>query len=332
MRCAFRNLDTKGWAAIALAVLLVAIPRPILAQAKEISADALNLEEALGLYGSDASSDGKRLRDASERAQSLGIQEDLLTRLLHESFEYGGDGAQTVAILEHTLRVLEQNLPVQLIVDRYLQGMAKGVAFDRIRSVTNALETRLLDAAVEIDVVYMGIDEPESRQDRSTLIDHTAYAFGAGVSKETLRRTLQLVSDSGQGIDAAGAVVVSVGLLVSSGMDPDRSFEVVETGWTHGYRGGDLEHLCHDLGALSSQEKDTSGEVVDQFLNRIRGREDRDRILHDLDAMHGRLGDGHHLPGSRPGDDPTKMHGPGGPPDNPGHQDDRGHHGGGKGR
>jgi hypothetical protein len=300
----------------------------------EVSPDATpsKLENAIALYASALPSEQARLREIVHRAEQLEIHEELLVGLLHRADLIDVDVNELVSILEHAVRVAERDLPSQPLFDRYLQGMAKAIPIGRIRMVAEEVEHRLDVASQTIDAVYGRTADPQQRRSRQVVIDHAAYAIGTGVPSEMIRKTLELVSTDETEVEEAGSPIVTLGLLVSGGMDIELSYEVVETGWSHGFHGDDLERLGRDLGTLGSPGEGPPIEMVHQILARIRGMEMRDQIFRDLDAMHGRIGEGHHPPGSHPGDDPTKMHGPGGPPENPGRQEDRGRRGGGSGR
>lgn len=317
-----RRVHRISWGGIALIALLASSPT-------EPAADTL--EEALGLYASSYPTDQADLREIAVRLQASDLDESLLAELLLRAHQYGADGAETALILRHAADVADRDLPSQPIFDRYLQGMSKGIDLDRIRTVAEKVEQRLGEAAEEIDTVFDRSGDPEQRRHRRIVVDHAAYAIGAGVSRETVHRTLRLAAEEDAPIEDAGSPLVTVGLLVSCGMDGEQSFEFVETGWKHGFRGEDLERLGREIGGLGSPGEGPPPEIVEQILDRIRQMEMHDRIFHELDNLHGRTGEVHHPPGSQPGDDPTQMHGPGGPPENPGHQDDHGHQGSGPG-
>jgi hypothetical protein len=313
-------------------IALVGAAMVSLLAASPIKPAAETLEDGLALYRTAAPTEQRNLRASVDRLLTEGIDEQLLAELLHRAHQYGADAAVTAVILNHAQQIAEQDLPTQSLFDRYLQGMSKGIPIKRIQMVAEEVEHRLGEAARQIDAVYESPDDPQKRQSRHMAIDHAAYAIGAGVSGGIVGRVLQLALEDEAKIEETGSALITIGVLVSGGIDVERSYEIIETGWKHGFRGVNLEHLGRDLGGLGSLGEGSPDEIIDQILDRIRRMETRDRIFRDLDAMYGRIGEGRHPPGSRPGEDPTQMHGPGGPPENPGRQDDRGHHGGGSGR
>jgi hypothetical protein len=125
-------------------------------------------------------------------------------------------------------------------------------------------------------------------------MDHAAYALGVGVPGEALDRSLRLAAAEARPLEAAQAPALAMGVLVASGVETARSWEVVRSAWESGYRGEDLERLGKALGRLSRDGQGPPADVIDQVLAQIGRREGRDRVFDGLDALVGDDGEGRH--------------------------------------
>jgi len=252
---------------------------------------------------------------------------DLRGELIRRAAEKGLTREQTEAILTRADRLASNGLPVRPVLDRYLQGLAKGVELPRIEAVVDQLETTLRNSAGCVDQVFPPAPRQPGSAERLTLIEHGAYALAAGVPTDDLTATMRLGEQGNGGPSASVAPVLAMGCLVGGGAEAAASLQLVQTAWVHGYRGADLEKLGRDLGALGRDGHGPSPELMQRVMGMIRDGAEHERLFRDLDHLRGpeRPGPGAHPPGMMPGEDPTHM-GPGGPPQDPGHTGPGGHH------
>jgi len=254
-------------------------------------------------------------------AADAAVRPEVRAELVRRAGESGLSAPQTEAILQRADRIDAAGLPVQVVIDRYLEGMARGVPLPRIEAVVDRLEDRLRESARRVDVVFPADPSAPAREMRRSLIDHCAFALSVGVPSDGLEEAMQLASRGKHGLGEGRAPVLAMGCLVAGGLEPAASLDLVRTAWAHGYRGSDLEQLGRELGSLGGAGQGPPPEVVRHVLDSIRSGADRERLFHHLEALcgGGSPGRGPHPPGTRPGEDPSEMHGPGGPPQDPGH-------------
>jgi hypothetical protein len=253
---------------------------------------------------------------------------DLRAEIARRAAERGLTPQQTQAILDHADRVEAADLPVRAVLDRYLEGLARGAPLPRIEAVVDQLETRLRESARHVDLVFPPVQVPATRATRLALIDHCAYALSVRVPPAEIEQAMHLAADGNQGPAEGKAPVLAMGCLVAGGLDPNASLDLVHTAWTNGYRGRDLERLGRELGGLGQTGQGPPPEILRLVRDSIRSGDDRENLLRRLEALRGpdAPGPGQHMPGSRPGEDPSDMRGPGGPPQDPGHQGPGGRH------
>jgi hypothetical protein len=316
-------------ALLATCTLLLAAIAPALAQVGAPSGTADHpdpaLEQAVERF---AATERQWLRTAAREAVRAGADASAVAELLERARERGTDAAWVAGVLEQARRLGASRLPVAPVVDRYLQGLAKGVAPARIDAVASRLEERLRVAARHVDRVFGGRDGMEAvERERLAMIDHAGYALGAGIPDEALAATLEMVAGERLGLGEARGPVIALGCLGAAGLEPGRSRELVRSAWQHGFRGEAIEQLATAIGTVARERHDALPGLVDALLARLERGETRQAILEHLERQRHGDGPGHHPPGSGPGDDPGDMRGPGGPPDDPGHQDPHGHGG-----
>ncbi len=259
---------------------------------------------------------------APARSQS---ESDLRDELVRRAAETGLTPQQTQSILARADRLEADGLPAGAVLDRYLEGLAKGIALPRIEAVVDQLEDRLRDSGRRVDAVFPANTPAKTpvndRAARLALIDHAAYALEVGVPGAVIEQAMRLAAADHEGPAQGQAAVLAMGGLVAGGIKPDVSLDLVSAAWTQGYRGADLEKLGTDLGGLARNGQGPPADVLRQVLDSIRSGADRDKLLRSLDQMlaGGPSGPGDHPPGTRPGEDPSDQHGPGGNPSDPGH-------------
>jgi hypothetical protein len=316
------------WKTLALAAALLVVARAPAAPAESPSAD---LVAAIDLLASGLRPDATgTVRSDAERAVAGGTDPALLADVIIRAHEGGLAPDEIATAIHRAASLAGEELPTHPVLDRYLQGIAKQIPFARIDAVVGGLEVRLRESAAILDETYPRGEAEIARQTRFALIDHCAYALGVGTPADRVRAAISLAAGDGLPPGDARAPVLAMGCLMGGGLGADRSFEVVQEAWRHGYRGVDLEHLGQGLGGLGRPGGAPDPRLIDEVIAHIRSGHEHRALFQLLEELHAR--ERHHGPGDRPEDDPAFMHGPGGHPDAPGrqgpHGHEQGHHGG----
>jgi len=257
-----------------------------------------------------------------------GAEPDLRGELARRAAEKGLSQQQTQVMLQRADRIAAADLPLQPVIDRYLEGLARGVGVARIETALDQLEARLRESAQRVDQIFPRSGAGSERAMRLVLIDHCAYALAVGVPPQGIEQAMRLAADGRQGPGEGKAAVLAAGCLVAGGVESGTSVDLVRTAWTHGYRGTDLEQLGRDLGSLGRDGQGPPPEVLRRVRASICAGGDRQDLFRNLEAMRGNNppGPGQHPPGMHPGGDPSEHRGPSGPPQDPGHMGSGGGH------
>lgn len=246
--------------------------------------------------------DSPELQGAATRAIDGGADRELLSSLILRGREENLPNEVLLPWVEHVESVALRRLPTAPVLSRYLEGIAKSVPVPRIDAAIRVLENRLELAAQRVDAVYPPPSSRDEERARLAAIDHAAYALGlSGMNEEFLDRSLALALADEDPMGEVESPVLTLGILVSSGIQPERSLEVVSVAWNHGYRGNDLERLGKAVGRLRNDGG--SPDVVETVLKMIGSDASREEVFRGLDDLTGR-GD-YTSPGLAPGDDPT---------------------------
>ncbi len=270
------------------------------------------------------------LKEDTAAALRGGADPVLFATLIDRLAASGSSPDDLAEIARRARRLSEGELPPGPVLDRYLQGLSKGVPLDRIRSVADGIEERLRLFASLVAERVPGFRMRGTRKERLELISEGAYALDAGAPAKHLGKAISLDAAPDRPFADMEAPVLALGCLVAGGITPDRSLEVIETAHAHGMRGPDLERIGRDLALAATRNNGVPTDpMVDEVLLMLRGGERIDHIAGYLETMceeeRGRA------PGTSPMDDPSMMHGPGGSPEDPGHQGTHGHGGHGEG-
>ena len=310
-----RRIEYRGVVALIAAVLLVPAMYAAASASPELRAE---LVPSLALY------DSAELQAATEKAVDRGVDPGQLESLIQGAHSSDLSSDVLVDWVGHVEQLAAKRLPVSPVVSRYLQGLAKHIATSRIGAAVGELESRLDEAAMRIDAVCQVPNDPASQRIRLLTTDHGAHVLGLGVTGQQLNQSISLAWEESHAIEAVEAPILTLGILVASGISADQSMEVVDAAWMHGYRGVNLQRLGKALGRLGREGDGPPAEIVAEVLEMIGNGTSRDRVFRDLDEL---IGTGEYrLSGPVPGDDPTIRRGDptrGGPIDAPNGKDDQ---------
>jgi hypothetical protein len=253
----------------------------------ELPADLLEALRFCGLVDETHPEDTARRLEAVRVAIRGGAKPSLLTSLLTRAYEKEFEPSTIDEILQRARRLADQELPINLVLSRVLQGMAKNVEFSRILVVADTLGADLLEAARIIGELHPIDQEAPSRSERHALIGHAASALATGVPSEELRQSLDLVVHSNVWMSEARGPVLAMSSIVSGGLKPERAFQIVETAWTHGYKGEVLERLGQVVRASCQSSEPITERDVDVLLDHLRNDSQHDEIVRRLEEVDG---------------------------------------------
>jgi hypothetical protein len=255
------------------------------------------VEEALDLFTSSDHGDpliGFSWRSDAKEALGAGVSPKGLAAVIRRAHEAGWSLNEVSLMLDRIHRLAQGRLPINPVLERYLEGIAKGAPHQRIVVVADSLEGDLGRAARMVEETYEHHCATHTVQ-RTQLIADVAYVLGLGASPDVLLQSLSLAKDTDQPLVEARAPVKATGFLVSGSISLKRSFQVVETAWEHGHRGMSLQALAQMIAILGMQGDAASSNIIDEILTHIRQGATEDEIFERIERIQPGI-----LPADRP--------------------------------
>jgi hypothetical protein len=220
--------------------------------------------------------------------------------------ERGADAAPLVAPVRAAER---RGLPAQVVADKVLEGLAKGVPADRVAAVAGGLVERLSEADAVLARAPAGVAPP---RDRAAALADLAHALGAGVDRSTAEALLAAARSKPGGADGAVAAARVLAGLGRRGVpasdalplgralaaDPRSAADVVPAFDAWRADGGrdarafleDAERRVAQERAVGGAGRDAAGAGRDDADRGMRdaGRDERGRMGGDAGRPHGR--------------------------------------------
>lgn len=274
----------------------------VLAAAPAYAADTAPAVETAAAMQSETAR--RALDEATTRVLAVGANSENVESLVSRIDESRLPTATVSAWLENAARLGEDDLPLNVVLSFYVQSVAKGYPVEQIENRVSATEHRLREAATLVDAVAPGV----SKRDPSRLdsIDHTAWVLSLpGVSKDEVARSLTLAREESAPAEAAQAPVLTLGMLVASGLSTETSFDVVNAAWTKGYRGEPLERLGKALAEANPSGGAPPAQLVSEVMALLNRESSQDRFFDGLDELMDR--EGYRLPSMQIDDDPLNL-------------------------
>ena len=310
-----RYLPQAPGLGVALAALSLLVAAPVAAQPQDLVAQARLAEAntaeasqnaltaAVALYA--ASPAVRDLAKVSDVAVLNGVKPTQLAEFIARANQGKYPVDRLVIAVGQLSSIADQDLPVEAVISRYLQGISKNMPPARIDAAVAELRTRLVEAADHIDRAYPDArhTDPEARR---LAVDHGAYVIQVGVTKDLLDRSLGLVATEKQPVVELQAPLLTLGLLVSSGIDAGNSLGLVTNAWERGIRGENLELLGKTVGAFARSGQEDPRTVVDQVMRLLDSDLSSDRIIQGLDNLERATREGQLPPGVDPSADPER--------------------------
>ena len=231
----------------------------------------------------------RALDHATTRVLAAGGNQENVESLVARIDESTLSTATVSAWLENAARLGEEDLPLNVVLSFYVQAVAKGRPADQIEKVVSSTEHRLREAAALVDAVAPGVSP--RHPSRLDSIDHTAWVLSLpGISKDEVARSLTLAREEALPADAAQAPVLTLGMLVASGLSTETSFGVVNAAWTKGYRGEPLERLGKALAEANPSGGAPPAQLVSEVMALLDRESSQDRFFDGLDELMDREG------------------------------------------
>ncbi|HEX6982117.1 MAG TPA: hypothetical protein VF181_05105 [Balneolaceae bacterium] len=246
-----------------------------------------------------------------QRAQELGVESALLAEL------QSGLEAENISeqhfrkIVGTAIAMSEQSLPANMVIQKALEGISKGISGDRIIPVVNHIQQSVVKSAGVIDE-WMGRPEIQQMinrteggmaQDefRTKMTKVTSKSIIRNVSPEAVSNILSQISDQSLlAIATPKDIIVAMGILPAlpnASSQPDASGKLIVRALKGGFGADELQRLPAALRAAQMRSQLPAASVIEGVARQMEGNIPAKQILQNL--FNGNIGGG--PPGNIPG-------------------------------
>ncbi|MEX0928105.1 MAG: hypothetical protein WD266_03260 [Balneolales bacterium] len=237
-----------------------------------------------------------RLNDLQSRAASHGITDGQLTQII---------GTATV--------LAEQNLPSDMIFQKAMEGMAKGIAPERMQPVLQNLQRSTISAVAIVDpwiargdvaqMMSRSGEQMSGQAFRNELLKAGSKAMSQNVSPQSLQNLFDAIGQEAtlsrarpSGIAAAISIFAD---LPSTAQHPDASGAVVARALQSGFEAGDMHKLPGAMNSAQRRSQLPATAVIEGVAGQMVQGTPASQILQNL--FNGNIG------GGPPGNVPSGM-------------------------
>jgi len=235
------------------------------------------------------------LTDLIVQARSAGIEEADINRLQSRASERGISDDELIRILQPAVEMAEQNLPADIVFQKALEGIAKGVPAGRMIPVLTGLKGYSEQAASVIDPWMQ-------REEVQNFVDRTGENSENNFRNEMVRAGVKSVSQSNQtdGIEqllnaignpevldkTSPASVLSAVNIIPDLPESARRGEVMSSliskALSNGFSADDMQKLPLAMNAAQRRSQLPAASVIEGVTSQLQGGIPAEQILQNL--------------------------------------------------
>lgn len=222
------------------AVLTILICQPVLAETETKAFDEIKVI----IEHSDIQEELKEpLIKKASNALNANIPADDIKIIIKRSMSQGSNSRFAEELLETSVNVKKQGLPVTPVLDRIHQGLSKGVPAEKVLEAVNRLSDNLLVAeTVVTDLLKSGI-RAEGTKEREESVITVARAMERSVTTDTIAEIGNSVIKHKRPLSMFGRSVDTVAALVENGAAAGPALKLVNKAMARGYSAMDMYRL-----------------------------------------------------------------------------------------
>lgn len=216
------------------------------------------------------------LRETAARAVQAGVPQEDVDIIIRRGSERGLEAGSVQSLLDIAAEARELKLPLQPVLDRIEQGLAKGVPAERIAGAARRLSENLARAAPLVDGLIRGGVKHESAGDRDRAMEAVARALERPVPADIIARTGAKVGEGGGSVAVFDTAVRTMGNLMDRGMSAESASRLVNSAVEKGFTQKDLIRLEREVSDEIRKGR-SADDVVKSSESEIRSGRDRGR-------------------------------------------------------
>ncbi|MEX0684545.1 MAG: hypothetical protein WD267_06770 [Balneolales bacterium] len=229
-------------------------------------------------------------------ARSAGIEQTRLDEIQSRAIDRGISDQQLMQIIEPAVALAEQNLPTDMIFQKAMEGMAKGIPFQQMNPVLQNLRQNT-ESVVSIVDPWIGRAEVSQMMQRSgeqvngkvfrnELLKAGSKALSQNVTTESLKHLLDAIGEEATLNRAKpSGILTAVSIfsdLPSTAEHPEASGSVIARALQSGFEADDLQKLPGAMHSAQRRSQLPSASVIEGITGQMQGGSPASQILQNL--------------------------------------------------
>lgn len=234
------------------------------------------------------------LEQVLDQARQAGIEEAEIQQLRDRAGQRGISGEEILRILDPAIQLAEQNLPHDIIVQKALEGFAKGVPSGRIIPVLDNMKGQILQSSGIVDPWiqrervrnFIGGGDSERQNFRNEMIKAGMKTMSHAEGQAMLQSVLQNVEEQGV-LDKTSppALLSAVNIipdLPDAARRPDQVSGLITEALNRGFRANELQALPVAMQAAQRRSQLPAASVLEGITNQMKNGIPAEQILQNL--------------------------------------------------
>ncbi|MDZ7756571.1 hypothetical protein [Rhodohalobacter sp.] len=245
-----------------------------------------------------------------DRATASGIDQTRITEVRQRVQERGMSDQEFMSIIQPAIDMADENLPYEMIFEKVLEGLSKGVSTQRMAPVLSSIHENASRSAQFVDrwmqrsevrkFVERGEGRMEREQFRNEMVKAGSKAMMQNIDEGILIETLNNVSEGNMDkVKPSGllAAINILGDLPNGSNSASQNARLVLRALQSGFEAGDIQKLPAALNMAQRRSQLPAAAVGKGFMEQIERGFPSERILQNM--FNGQVGGG--PPGNVPG-------------------------------
>jgi hypothetical protein len=213
-------------------------------------------------------------------AITAGLPGDDVEIIVSRAVGHGADAVLIGRLLDTAMSAKKEGLPVQPVLDRMEQGLAKGVPTERVVAASQRLAEKIATALPLVDALIREGMTPRRGNERETAIGSAARALEKSMNTQDIAAMGAAVRNRRGSLSLFTSAMDTAAYFAASGMSPKTAMHLVRDA----VQKGSSEH---DLGAMvrrmdNEMKHGTSAEDAAANMERGNMQGDRDMERQDM--------------------------------------------------
>jgi len=254
-----------------------------------------------------------------DRATASGIDQTRITEVRQRVQERGMSDQEFMSIVQPAIDMADENLPYEMIFEKVLEGLSKGVSTQRMTPVLSSIRenasrsARLVDRWMERPEVGQFVERGEGRmqreQFRNEMVKAGSKAMMQNIDEEILIETLNNVSDGNMDKVKPAGLLAAINILSdlpNGSNSASQNARLVLRALQSGFEAGDIQKLPAALNMAQRRSQLPAAAVGKGFMEQIERGFPSERILQNMFNGQVRGGPPGNVPGGIMNDRPVR--------------------------